>query len=68
MTGVATTLFAALTPTPVGGAYYMDCAVANEKKNPLCGDMELQRRLWAFSEEVVERVLFNNNKQQTPRK
>eukprot|EP01034_Spumella_vulgaris_P024052 gene24052-30350_t len=53
--GVSTTLFAALSPTVVPGAYYSDCQVETEKKSAWAEDLDLQTRLWAKSEEIVSR-------------
>eukprot|EP01034_Spumella_vulgaris_P038533 gene38533-47581_t len=50
--GVATTLFTALSPDIVPGAYYADSNVETVEKNALCGDVSLQRNLWSVSEEI----------------
>ncbi len=51
--GVSTTLIAALSPDVTPGAYYSDCQVETKEKNILCEDLELQKRLWRVSEDIV---------------
>jgi hypothetical protein len=53
--GVSTTLVAALSPDITPGAYYSDCQVETREKNILTEDMELQRRLWSVSEDIVRK-------------
>uniref|UniRef100_A0A0R3SZB0 NAD(P)-binding protein n=1 Tax=Hymenolepis diminuta TaxID=6216 RepID=A0A0R3SZB0_HYMDI len=49
--GAQTTLYCALTPGLISGAYYADCAVA--KPNPLILDEEAQEELISASLEAV---------------
>ncbi len=53
LVGTATTLFTALSPDVVPGAYYADCAVDDILIHPSTRDAELQKNLWKVSEELI---------------
>lgn len=47
-------MFAALAPELEGGAYYHNCQVETKHVHPLAQSEELGKKLWEYSEEVLE--------------
>lgn len=53
--GAQTTIYLAVSEEVEGmtGQYYIDCALAEDKVNPLANDKELAKKLWDYSAQVT---------------
>lgn len=55
--GAATQVLAALDPTVVPGAYYVDCRVAVKEVAPAAEDAALASRLASYTDALIEKLL-----------
>ncbi|XP_076456833.1 retinol dehydrogenase 11-like [Babylonia areolata] len=51
--GAETLIYACISPDVLSGSYYIDCALADDKVNPLASDSSVTGRLWDVSAQLT---------------